>query len=95
MHCTWARSPESTSDSSPSTIAPVANAWATSGRLADVDDRADQVVGMDGLAGGGSHLAQHHRAVLTLTGDGSQQQEVREREVGQHLPRRHQPLHVA
>jgi hypothetical protein len=59
-----------------------------------VDHAAHEVVRVRGRAGGGSDLREHHERAPRLAGHRCEQQQVREREVGQHLPRRHQVVEV-
>ena len=60
MHCTWARSLDPSSGASPSTISPVRNARATSGRATSSTTDADEVHRVHGLAGRRAHLGEHH-----------------------------------
>ncbi len=94
MHCTWARSLDPSNGESPSTTSPVRKARDDEGPRHLVDDRADEVHRVDGLAGGRPHLGEHHRAAAVLPHDRREQEEVGEAEVGQRLPRRREPLDV-
>ena len=58
-----------------------------------VDERADEVGRVDGLAGGRAHL-RHDDEARGIAVDRREQQQVGETEVGQRLPCRRQPLHV-
>ena len=59
-----------------------------------VDDRADEVLRVVGLAGDRPHLGEHDEAVTLLARDRREQQEVGEREVGERPPRRDEAFHV-
>jgi hypothetical protein len=58
------------------------------------DHRADHVVGVQRLVGGRAHLPQHDETMTLLALDGGEEQQVGEAQVGQHLPRRHEPSRV-
>ena len=95
MHCTCARSVDPSSGASPSTISPLRNARGDERPRHLVDDRADEVRRVHGLAGGRAHLGERPRTAAVLALDRREQQEVGEAEVGERLPRRREPLDVA
>ena len=59
-----------------------------------VDDGADEVLRVVGLAGDRPHLREHDEAVTFLARDRREQHEVGEREVGERPPARDEPLEV-
>ena len=94
MHCRRTRSlpPSTFASPSVSSAAPpgAGDQWA----LDLVDDVADEVRDVQGLSRGRPDLREHDEPVAVLVRDRGEQEEVREREVGEEPPRERQPLQM-
>ena len=94
MHCTRTRSLAPIACVSASTELAVAPRPREQRPLDLVDDGADEVLRVVGLAGDRPHLREHDEAVTLLARDRREQHEVGEREVGERAPAGDQPLEV-